>query len=81
MANNNQNQNAIQHGLAAARQAAQEEGMTNKVEELASDLQANAGATAGLEGAATAGMAGANTDALSAVANDHMASDANQELS
>lgn len=65
------NKNVIQHGLAAARQAAQEEGMTNCVEELANNLQANAGATAGMQA-----TAGAN-----AAADDQMASDANQGLS
>lgn len=34
-----ENQNVIEKGLDAARQAAQEEGMQNKVEELGSQLQ------------------------------------------
>ena len=57
---NMNNRDAIQHGLNAARQNAQEEGMTNQVEELANQLQGAgatnaAGAGAGATNAADAG--------------------------
>jgi hypothetical protein len=48
------NNNAIQKGLQAAKEAAREEGMAGAVEELGNNLQQNAG------GAAMAGAFGAN---------------------
>src|SRR4051794_37316936 len=48
------NNNAIQKGLQAAKEAAREEGMAGAVEELGNNLQQNAG------GAVNAGASGAN---------------------
>lgn len=69
----NNNNNAIQQGLNAAQNAAQEEGMAGKVEELANRLDvgvagatnaAEVGGPANVAGAADAGAPVASTGAL-----------------
>jgi hypothetical protein len=61
------NNNAIQKGLQAAKQAAREEGMAGKVQELSNNLQANASGEVNAGGIAGAG-AGFNADATDVAA-------------